>query len=80
MSLPAFDASVAMLCALVVVAGGLAAAAWVYGDAKEQSANGNPISFSTGNLQIKTPLGWSVACALMFEFFIPIYLDNRRAA
>lgn len=73
-------ASVGLFWAVVAVAGILGAAAWVYRDARAQSRAGNPVTYSMGDLHIKTPAGWFLACALVFELFIPVYLDNRRPA
>ncbi len=58
----------------------LAVAGWVYRDARAHAARGNPVVYAAGGWQIRTPAGWFVACALLFELFIPAYLDNRRPA
>jgi hypothetical protein len=74
------DMSVALLLVLVVLACVVAVASWVYLDARAHVQNGTPIVFSQGNLHIGTPAGWFLACAVLFELFIPVYLDSRRPA
>jgi hypothetical protein len=74
------DMSVATPMVLLLMAGVLAVAYWVFRDASAHAASGTPVVFSAGELEIKTPAGWFLACALLFEFFIPVYLDNRRPA
>lgn len=80
MATPAFDASLGMFYAAVALTAVLSAALWVYRDARAHSARGNPVVYSWSSIQIRTPAGWFIACALVFEMFIPIYLDNRRPA
>jgi hypothetical protein len=65
---------------LVLMAGVLSAAVWVYRDARDQAAKGNPVVFSADSFEIRTPSGWFLACALAFEIFVPAYLDSRRPA
>jgi hypothetical protein len=74
------DMSVATLLMLLVFGAVVAAASWVYRDAREQAATGNPVVYSTGTLHITTPAAWFLACTLLFEFFLPTYLDSRRFA
>jgi hypothetical protein len=71
------DSSVAQLMVLVVLTCVVAVAAWVYRDARAHAKSGTPIVYSTGNLRIKTPVAWFLACAVLFELFIPVYLDSR---
>jgi hypothetical protein len=66
--------------AAVVVTGVLAAAGWVYRDARAHDQRGTPIVYSFGALRIATPAAWFVACALLCELFVPAYLDNRMPA
>jgi hypothetical protein len=65
---------------LVLVAGVLTAASWVYRDARAHHDRGTPIVCSIGTLRIATPVAWFVACVLLCELFLPTYLDNRRPA
>jgi Flp pilus assembly protein protease CpaA len=74
------DTSVALLMVTFVVGCVLAVASWVYRDARAHAASGSPIVYSVGSLQIRTPAAWFVACTLLFELFIPVYLENRRPA
>jgi hypothetical protein len=74
------DMSVATPLVLLLLAGVLAIAFWVYRDARAHQRRGTPIVYSWGGFEIATPAGWFLACALLFEMFIPAYLDNRRPA
>jgi hypothetical protein len=74
------EASVGLFWAVVMVAGIIAGAYWVYTDARAQLASGHSIVYSWGTVRISTPAGWFVACALVFELFIPAYLSTRRHA
>jgi hypothetical protein len=65
---------------MMLVIGVLAAAGWVYRDARAHHERGTPIVYSHGTLRIATPAGWFVACVLLCELFVPAYLDNRRPA
>jgi hypothetical protein len=69
-----------LFLAMVLVTAVLAAAGWVYQDARAHRRRGTPIVYSYGTLRIATPAGWFVACALLCELFIPTYLDNRSPA
>ena len=71
------DMTVALLMVLAVLAGIVAAAGWVYRDARAHQLKGTPIVHSTGNLHILTPAAWFVACVLLVELFVPTYLDSR---
>jgi heme/copper-type cytochrome/quinol oxidase subunit 2 len=74
------DLSLAAMLAVVVVFGVLATALWVYRDARAHAQRGTPFVYAWGAFEIATPAGWFLACALLFEMFIPAYLDNRRPA
>jgi len=74
------DASVAPLLVLAIATALVAIASWVYRDARAHVADGRPIVYSSGDLRISTPAGWFVACVLLFELFIPVYLDRRHPA
>jgi hypothetical protein len=60
----------------VVVGCVLAVASRVYRDARAHAASGSPIVYSAGSLQIRTPAAWFAACTLLFELFIPVYLEK----
>ncbi|HEY2948648.1 MAG TPA: hypothetical protein VGJ53_09650 [Micromonosporaceae bacterium] len=52
--------------------------AWVYADANERLEQGDPVSASYGSLTIDTPLGWFVACLILWVVFFPLYLTVTR--
>jgi hypothetical protein len=56
------------------------AAAWVYSDAKTQADQGNPIDVSVGSLRLNTPVAWFLACLVLAELFIPLYVESRGLA
>lgn len=64
----------------VLLSSVFAAAVWVYSDAKTYARRGNPIVFSWGALHLSTPAAWFLACLLLGELFIPVYVDNRSLA
>jgi Flp pilus assembly protein protease CpaA len=74
------ELSVALVVMSAVLGAVVVVAAWVYRDAKSQAASGYPVVYSAGTLHIKTPVAWFLACTLLFEVFVPAYLDNRRFA
>jgi hypothetical protein len=57
-----------------------AAAVWVYTDAKTHAGQGNPIAVSVGSLRLNKPVAWFLACLLLGELFIPIYVESRGLA
>lgn len=63
-----------------VVLAMLAAACWVYTDAREQAQRGNPVVMSVNSFELSTPAAWFVCCLLMGELFLPLYLDSRNPA
>jgi hypothetical protein len=74
------DVTIGLMLTVLVMVGVIAAAGWVYRDARAHEKRGIPIVHSTGNLHIRTPAAWFVACVLLFELFIPTYLDSRHPA
>lgn len=71
------DAAIAGPMVVVVLSITFAAAVWVYTDAKTHAEQGNPIAVSIGSLRLHTPAAWFLACLLLGELFIPIYVDSR---
>lgn len=62
------------VCVLGIV---FASAVWVYTDARTYADRGNPIVLSVGSFQLRTPIAWFLACLLLAEFFLPVYIDSR---
>ena len=62
------------VCVLGIV---FASAVWVYTDARMYADRGNPIVLSVGSFQLRTPIAWFLACLLLAEFFLPVYIDSR---
>ena len=67
----------ALMTAAVALVMVVSMASWVYGDAKEQAKNGNPVVFSTSSFELNTPARWLLCCLLLGELFIPLYIDSR---
>jgi hypothetical protein len=74
------DTTIAMPMVILVLSIMFAAAVWVYTDAKTHAGQGNPIAVSIGSLRIHSPMAWFLACLLLGELFIPIYIDSRSMA
>ena len=74
------SAAGALIALLAVLTIALAAAAWVYTDAKASSGRGRPVTVSVGSLRISTPTAWFLACLVLSEMFLPLYIDSRETA
>ncbi|MDF2824480.1 MAG: hypothetical protein K0R68_1888 [Mycobacterium sp.] len=78
---PAGSAAGGVLFIVVVLLGALLATAmWVYADARTSAKRGRPVVSTVGRYQLRTPASWFVACLLLWELCIPLYLDTRGAA
>lgn len=76
---PAVSAAGGVLTAIVVLALiVLATAAWVYTDAKASARRGHPIVSSVGSVRLATPSAWFLACLLLWELCLPLYIDSRH--
>jgi hypothetical protein len=56
----------------------VASALWVYGDAKENAARGNPVVVSTSWFEVSRPVSWLLGCLLVWEVFFPLYVNSRQ--
>jgi len=74
------EAATAGLMAVFLASALFAAAVWVYSDAKTHAGRGRSIAVSVGTLRLDTPAAWFLACLLLGEFFIPMYVDSRGMA
>lgn len=55
----------------------LATDLWVYADAKENAARGNPVVFSTSWFEVSRPVVWLLGCLVIWEVFFPLYVNSR---
>lgn len=78
MPLPMVNLQSAVVVAFLMLSIVLAAAVWIYSDAKKYAVRGNPIVVSWGTFHLSTPVAWFFACLLLGELFVPLYIDTRR--
>jgi hypothetical protein len=50
---------------------------WVHVDAKAHYERGTPVIFSTGFLEVDTPVAWFFGCLLLWIVFFPLYIARR---
>jgi hypothetical protein len=50
---------------------------WVYADASSQADRGTPVVFSAGAFRLHTPIGWFLACLILWVVFFPTYVVGR---
>ncbi|MDT5260468.1 MAG: hypothetical protein QOD10_5548 [Mycobacterium sp.] len=74
------DTTIAGPMVVFVLSVMFAAAVWVYTDAKTHAGQGSPIAVSIGSLRLHTPVAWFLACLILGELFIPIYVESRGLA
>jgi hypothetical protein len=69
-----------VVAALVLLSVVFATASWVYMDAEASAGRGRPIACSVGSLRLRTPTAWFVACVLLCELFVSLYIDSSSRA
>ena len=50
---------------------------WVYADTKAHQERGEPVSLSTGFINLETPTDWLISCLFLGIVFIPLYIMRR---
>lgn len=73
-----FHGVVMMLGPLLIAVAAVCVDAWVFIDARRWLRAGTPVECRLGTLHIATPIGWALACVVLFVVFVPIYLVARR--
>jgi hypothetical protein len=66
-----------LVVALLLFGFALAAATWVHSDARAHARKGRPIVSSIASVKLRTPIGWFLACLLLTELVLPVYVDCR---
>lgn len=70
--------AIIVISALVAMV--FASALWVYDDARASAKRGVPVTTTFGAFRLDTPIRWFVACLLVWEFVLPLYVGSRRSA
>ena len=73
------DSSAVQLVIYAVLSVVFVTATWVYMDAKSFVGRGRPIASSVGPVRVRTPVAWFFACLLLWEVFVPLYVQSRSA-
>lgn len=80
MAIPTGDAVHGLIVVVVLLGFVAVAAMWVYSDARTHADDGRPIEASVGSLELKTPTAWCLACLVLPELVLPVYVESRTPA
>ena len=67
-----------LLVPLVLLGILLVTVSWVYQDAANHTASGEPVVFWSRSLRLETPSAWAALCLVLWVFFFPLYLRARQ--
>ncbi len=67
-----------LLVPLVLLGLLLLTVSWVYQDAANHAAAGEPVVLWFRAFRLETPSAWAAVCLVLWVFFFPLYLRARQ--